>query len=235
MELDLAKQIISDSKNIYLITSQNPEAIACVLSLFYSLKESGKNVNLIIDSLPENLRFLSPSLDFISYPKNFVISVPESVAKISQIYYEKNPESLKIHLTLENGNIKKDNVAFYFSENKPDLIITVGVQDYAKILPEMLDQYAFLLDSPILNIDNSPDNKKFGKINLTEQKSLAETASHLAGSDKKEYANCLLCALVIYTDNFKKNVTAELFQIAADLMKKGANLKEITENLANEK
>ena len=90
-----SKQIISDSKNIYLITSEEPEAIASTLALFYTLKELGKNVNLIIETLPENLKFLAPSLDFISYPKNFVISIPNNVAKISQIYYEKNDDALK--------------------------------------------------------------------------------------------------------------------------------------------
>jgi len=121
------KQLISDSKNIYLITSQEPEAITSTLALFYTLKDLGKNVNLVIDALPENLKFLAPSLDFISYPKNFVVSIPNSVAQISQIYYEKDSAALKIHLTLEGGNIKKDNISFYFSESKPDLIITVGI------------------------------------------------------------------------------------------------------------
>ena len=85
-----AKQIIGEAKNIYLLPSQGPEAIASTMALFYTLKDLGKNVNLILDSLPENLRFLAPSLDFISYPKNFVVSIPNNVAQVSQIYYEKN-------------------------------------------------------------------------------------------------------------------------------------------------
>lgn len=231
MELQESKNIINNSKNIYLIPSDNHEAIACALSLFYSLKELGKNVNLIIDTLPENLRFLSPSLDFISYPKNFVISVPDSVAKISQIYYEKNPDNLKIHLTLESGHIKKDNISFYFSEAKPDLIITIGVQDYSKELSGKLNSFAFLMDSAILNIDNSKENQKFGKINLVEEKPLADIAAGLTGNQNKDASRCLLTALVIYTDNFKKNITAEVFQMASDLMKKGTNLEEITKNI----
>jgi len=231
MDFQESKQIISDSKNIYLITSEEPEAIASTLALFYTLKESGKNVNLLMEALPGNLGFLAPSLDFISYPKNFVISIPSNVAKISQIYYEKNDEALKIHLTLENGHIKKDNIAFYFSEAKPDLIIAIGVKNFAEELPKKLNSFGFLLDSPILNIDNSPENKKFGKINLVEQKSLAELVSALAESSRKEYAMCLLASLVVHTDNFRKNLTAEVFEIAANLMKKGGNLQEIINNL----
>jgi nanoRNase/pAp phosphatase (c-di-AMP/oligoRNAs hydrolase) len=226
-----SKQLISDAKNIYLITAEEPEAITSTLALFYTLKELGKNVNLIIDTLPESLKFLAPSLDFISYPKNFVISIPNNIAQVSQIHYEKNSDALKIHLTLENGNIKKDNIAFYFAEAKPDLIITVGIKDYSKELPAKLDSFGFLLDSPILNIDNSKENQKFGKINLLAESSLSETILSLAESASKESANCLLAGLVIYTENFKNKLTAEIFQATSDLMKKGADLKIITENI----
>jgi len=118
MNTEETKQIIADSKNIYIIPQEEPEELVCALALFYTLKELNKNVNLIIGELPENLKFLAPSLDFISYPKNFVISVPNRIADISQIYYERNDNNLKIHLTLEKGIIKKDDVSFYFSEAK---------------------------------------------------------------------------------------------------------------------
>lgn len=235
-----SKQIISDSKNIYLITSEKPEAITSTLALFYTLKELGKNVNLIIDALPENLKFLAPSLDFISYPKNFVISVPNNIAEVSQIYYEKGADALKIHLTLENGNIKKDNISFYFSETKPDLIITLGIKDFSKELPSKLDSFGFLLDSPILNIDASAgsvqDNTKFGKINLLGDNSITEIIAALIKNihsepTRREPALCLLSGVVIYTENFKDKLSAEIFELAGALMKSGADLKLITENI----
>ena len=49
---------------------------------------------------------------------------------------------------------------------------------------------------------------------------------------KKETADCLLAGLVIYTNNFKNSkTTAEIFQTAGLLMKNGANIKEITDNI----
>jgi len=239
-----AKQIITEAKNIYLIPSEEPEAIALTLALFYTLKELGKNVNLIIDpltdGLPENLKFLTPSADFISSPKNFVISIPNKVAQISQISYEKNDDALKIHLTIENGNIKKDNIAFYFSETKPDLIITLGIKDYSEELSGKLNSFGFLLDSPILNIDTLANsvqvNKKFGKINLLGESSLTEIIFSLLKNInnapiKKELATCLLTGLVIYTENFKNKITADIFEMAGSFMKSGADLKQITDNL----
>jgi len=234
--LQESKQVISDSKNICLIPLEEPEAVALTLALFYTLKELGKNVNLIIENVPENLKFLAPSLDFVSYPKNFVISVPNKIANISQIFYEKNEEALKIHLTLEGGNIKKENIAFYFSETKPDLIITLGVKDYSQELSNRLNSFGYLLDSPILNIDNEQNNKKFGKINLLDNTSLTEIILSLlkninGGTMKKELAECLLSGIVIYTENFKKNITADIFEVAGSLMKSGASLKNITDNI----
>jgi len=230
-----AKQLISEAKNIYLVPSDKPEAVAATLALFYTLKNLGKNVNTIIENIPENLKFLSPSLDFVSYPKNFVISVPNKVANVSQIFYEKNDEALKIHLTIENGNIKKDNIAFYFAEVKPDLIITTGIKDYSAELSGKLNSFGFLLDSPVLNIDNGQENKKFGKINVIESLPLSEMVSNLLDDIDNNTAKCLLTGIVLYTDNFRKNITAEIFGAASQLMKQGADLKTITENLYKEK
>src|SRR3989344_4974962 len=165
------KQLISEARNICVIPSQHnePESLSAALALFYTLKELNKNVNLIIQDFPEKFNFLIPSLDFISTPKNFVISIPRNLADVSQVYYEKNEENLKIHLTIDKGSIKKDNISFYFSEAKPDLIITLGIKDFKSELENKLNSFGFILDSPILNIDSletgGQENKKFGKIN----------------------------------------------------------------------
>jgi len=241
MEFQEAKNLINEAKNIYLIPEENlrPEAITSALSLFYTLRELGKNVNIIIENFPENLKFLTPSLDFISYPKNFVVSIPNELADVSQIYYEKNDDALKIHLTIEKGVIKKEDISFYFSESKPDLIITLGIKDYRNQLENRLNSFGFLLDSPILNIDDIQDNKNFGKINLTGDQSITETILDLIkslndGILNKESINCLLAGLIIYTDNFRNfNVTADIFQTAGHLMKSGADLDNIKENIYN--
>ena len=242
-EINEAKQIINDSRNIYIIPSQIDEAesVACALALFYTLKEFDKNVNLIIDEIPERFKFLTPSLDFISLPKNFVISIPNKKADVSQIYYEKDSDGLKIHLSLSNGQIKKDDISFYFSEAKPDVIITIGIKDFSAQLTKKLNFYGFLMESPILNIDNfslvGENNKNFGKINLLKDLSLAEIIINLIKSIdenliKKEAATCFLTALMIFSENFKSAKTnSAMFDIASFLIKKGADHQQITNNL----
>ncbi len=242
-EISESKKIISEAKNIYIIPSQNNEveSIACALALFYTLKEFGKNVNLVVDEMPERFNFLVPSLDFISLPKNFVISIPSEKADVSQIYYEKNNDSLKIHLSLNSGHIKKDDISFYFSEAKPDVIITMGIKDFGAQLVKRLNFYGFLMESPILNIDNNlpagENNKNFGKINLVKDSSLAEITLDLIRSIdenliKKEPAACLLAALMIFYENFKNQKTNHtVFDAASFLMKKGADRQQIADNL----
>ncbi len=242
--LEQAKQLINEAKNIYIVPegSADPDSVATALALFYTLKELNKNVNLVIDeTLPENLKFLIPSLDFISYPKNFVISIPSKVADISQIFYDKDEQGLKVHLTLNKGIIKKDDISFYFSDTKPDLIITLGIKDFKDQMAKKMDSFGFLLDSPILNIDSGEEaetkNKNFGKINLIRGSSLAETALDLVKNPhidliKKEAATCLLAGIAAFTENFgNSKITPETFETASLLMKKGADLKIIKENL----
>ena len=242
--LEQAKQLISEAKNIYIIPngSAEPDSVATALALFYTLKELNKNVNLIInEELPENLKFLIPSLDFISYPKNFVISIPSKVADVSQIFYDKDEQGLKVHLTLNKGVIKKDDISFYFSDTKPDLIITLGIKDFKDHMSQKMDSFGFLLDSPILNIDSGgtdvQENKNFGKINLIRDSSLAETALDLVKNPhieaiKKEAATCFLAGITAFTENFgNSKVTTETFETASLLTKRGADLKVIKENL----
>lgn len=245
--LDDIKNLISEAKNICVIPLQTnePESLPAALALFYTLRELHKNVNLIAGDVPEKFNFLVPPLDFISQPKNFVISIPKNVAEISQVYYEKNEDDLKIHLTIDRGNIKKDNISFYFSDAKPDLIITLGIKDFKKELENKLDSFGFLLDSPIINIDgltsltvdNALENTKFGKINAIEEESLPEAILEIIkalqiNAVDKNTANSLLTGLVIHYENFQhQDVTPETFELCARLMRQGANHQQIIANI----
>lgn len=228
------KNLVSQSKNICVIPSKEPESLPSALALFYTLRESGKNVNVIVDSIPEKLNFLVPSPDFISTPKNFVFSIPKDVAEISQIYYEKNDQAVKIHLTLDRGRITKDNVAFYVENAKPDLVITVGIKDFQKDLAGQLDGFGFLLGVAIVNIDaddnGQPEklNTKFGQVNIIENASLAQAAlkaimAIIGDAISKNTANCLLTGLLMHYENFTSLSTGpEALETAASLIKHGA-------------
>lgn len=228
------KNLLSNAKNICLIPSQEPEALAASLALFYTLRELHKNVNVTNETLPKNLAFLVPSLDFISFPKDMVISIPKTAADVSQVYYEKNDDALKIHLTLAGGMLKKEDVQLYFTQTKPDVVITLGIQNFQQELEKKLDSFGFLLGAPIVNLDNHPENVAFGKVNIVEHKSLAELVlgifKDLLHTDiKSRAADCLLAGLALYYENFKsEKVHPEVFSTASLLIKHGANYQTVS-------
>ncbi len=235
---DEAKKLISESKNICIVPAQThePQSLAATLALFYTLREMGKNVNVISDEFPEILRFLVPPLDFISAPKNLVISIPRTSADVSQIYYEKGEESLKIHLTVDRGRVKKEDLLLYFENAKPDAVITLGIQNFRTELEHKLDSYGFLLDAPIINIDTNTDNVKFGQVNLVSKTSISETVldiiNAMGATITKEAADCLLTGLTLQYENFQNpSTTPEVFERCALLMKHGADRKNIINHL----
>lgn len=238
MDTEQAKNLIKQSKTIYILPSpQREESVAVALALFYTLKELDKNVNLVIDEIPARLKFLIPSLNYISHPRNFVISVPKTAAEISQIRYEKDEKNLKIFLTIDKGNIKKSDISFSFISPGADALVAIGVGELDPDLNE-----SFLSNATILNIDNNKENKGFGKINLLEEsRSLVEIVlgiiksldENIAGGIiKKDIATSLLAGLVIFSNNFRgQNISPELLETAAFLAKKGEPLKLITKQL----
>src|SRR3989344_1749129 len=169
--LEEIKNLISQAKSICIIPSQHePESLTAALALFYTLRELNKNVNLIIEEVPEKLQFLIPSLDFISSPKNFVISIPRSLADVSQIYYEKNEEHVKIHVITQTS-------------------ISQATLEIIKCINEDLV--------------------------------------------KKNSADCILAGLMTHYEHFQSPKTnPEVFEIAAYLIKKGADNQSIASNLA---
>jgi len=236
------KNVLASAKNICIIPAQSDqsrtlttvgESAAAALALFYTLKELGKNVNLLAGRFSEKLDLLVPSLDALTTPKNVVISVPKAAADISQVYYEKNDDQLKIHLTVERGQLKKEHISFYFEESKPDLVITLGIQNFQEALAGTLNSFGYLLDAPIVNIDNNLQNLKFGAHNVVEEKSLAELVLEIIGTQPgKNAANCLLAGLVMHYENFKSKKTGpEIFQLVSQLIKQGAQYDTIVDSI----
>jgi len=229
------KNLIEQSKSIYILPAKDcQEIIASALALFYTLKELNKNVNLMLEEVPERLKFLIPSLNYISYPRNFSLSIPNSKTEISQIRYEKNEQDLKVYLTIEKGNIKKSDISFCFVAPKADVLLTVGLKEF-----ERESDNDILSSASIINISNKEGASNFGLVNLIKPgyplaqmlinfiKSINE-----GGFSNKNTNSALLASLIIFSDNFQNQKTSpELLESAAFLIKKGAERQEILENL----
>jgi len=226
-----AEKTIKKSQNIWIFPSENlPDSIPASLALFYTLKKLSKNVNLFLENFPKKIEFLVPSLDFIDYPSEFIISIKNSDEDISQLYYEKNENDLKLFFKLKRGIIKKKNISFDWTWKKPDLIVTIGIKKLNEIgkLPEKIQKV------PILNIDTQNGNKMFGNINLIDQNStITEITTQVIKSIdenlfEENISTCLLTGLILISDNFSKPENLpQVFERAAFLMKKGGSWQKV--------
>lgn len=96
----------------------------------------------------------------------------------------------------------------------------------------------------ILNIDHHPKNDlhRIAKYNLVDYQAsstseiLFQIINQMRIRIDKNIALCLLCGLYTDTGSFKhSNTTPKVLEIASTLLKKGARLKQITDNIINAK
>ncbi len=92
----------------------------------------------------------------------------------------------------------------------------------------------------IVNIDHHISNNYFGKINLVESSAsstteiLAKFFKNIGFKISKEVATALLAGILADTDNFSnKGTSRESFDVAADLLKQGANINKINHHNRN--
>ena len=235
-----AEKTIEGSQNIWIFPSENlPDSIPASLALFYTLKKLSKNVNLFLESFPKNIEFLVPSLDNINYPGEFIISIKNSNEDISQLYYEKNENGLKLFFKIKKGIIKKENISFDWTWGKPDLIITIGFKKINEINPPHHFLYLNSEGSggqkiPILNIDAQNKNQKFGKINLIDQDStITEITTQLIKSIdenlfEENISTCLLTGFILISENFSKPKNLpQIFERVVFLIKKQGSWQKV--------
>lgn len=166
-----AKKLINDSKNVSVFVPNNSEldALSSAFSLCYALNNQGKNVVCLpqIRNLPEKYFSFFPG-ELI--PKDFVISIKGK--EVSELYYEKQNEALKIYLTLKDGKIEKEDIHFNSlrrtNEQDSDLFITIGIEQLERIGSFYEKNFKAFWQTPIINIDNHISNNKFGNVNLVE-------------------------------------------------------------------
>lgn len=232
-----AKKLIHDAHNISILLSSDiqEDNLGSALALFHSLKKNGKKVNILLP--PSSLEKIRTSNAYkLLQPKNFVISIDTSQKQVSEIFYEKNAENLKICLSLSSGNITEEDIDFSFisfkpadslKEEKPDLLITLGIQ---KLEEPIIEQKI-----PILNIDNHSDGKNFGKIDLKRsQSSLAQTMIRLIDEIDKNIATCLLSGTICFSLQSKTQMQPKTFEAISYLIRKGADIQKIIQYFKTE-
>lgn len=242
------KKIIENSQTINLLPSPKfqRDSFPATLALFYSLKQSGKNVNLLATHYPHRFNFLVKREEPRPPQNSFLISIKEAGAKLSQLFYEKTEGGLNLFLKTKYGELKKEDISLKpllniinpirdpASNGTEDILITVGIEKLGEV-------EGFLKTKPdtLINIDNQLSNENYGQLNLVEisTSTLSEIIFdllNLMGENLFDVStsNALLCGVIYGTSNFQSgSITPQIFQKISYLMEKGADFKGIITQL----
>lgn len=244
MGLNSLEQIqdqLKKNETVLICVGKNPEGdiVGSALALALALKKLGKKADVICPTaIPEKLSFL-PQVDTISHKlvgaRDYVFSVDIDKDKLQQLRYEVEDHKLKIFITAKNGELDKDRIGLESSKFNYDLIVVLGASDLEDLGNVYDENPELFYDIPVINIDHTPSNEFFGKINLVDVavSSTAELIYNLvSGLDEKlideEIATELLTGIIAETESFQnKNTTPKAFLAAAALIAKGANKQDI--------
>ncbi len=235
--------LINSSKNILIAPPENlsGDALASGLALTDILNRLGKNSNIIIpEKLPEKFNFLSKINPFSSdqiKEREFILSIKNKNNHINNLSYKKEGDLLHIYLKAKDKIEEKDLRIKYF--HSFDLIFTIKNQEYKHIGKAFDYNPDLFFETPIINIDNHPDNERFGQINLIDITSSSVSEIILDLIDfidrsllDKEVATKILAGLIEATNNFQSTkINPKAFNNAALLINRGGDQQKIIRNL----
>ena len=243
-EKEALTQAISQAQGIGIVISerQTIDSAAAGLALYLSLKETGKNVQIISKKGPlvelSNLFGVDKIESSFSGSTNLLtISVPYREGEIEKVSYNIEKDKLNVNLFAEESGItfNEKDIEYIRKGSAPSLIITVGVLS--------LDEASGLFDSSqanIINIDNSSENTLFGTIVLSDSSfsSLSEIAAQfikeLSLPNNPDISQNLLDGISYATRNFSLPTTSAFaFDAAGDLLMLGARRKGRDERTNN--
>lgn len=236
--LKKTRKIIEKYQNINLLP--NPElekdSFSAALALFYALKKLGKNVNLLTKKTSETFGFLINEKPVTSQEADFRISIRETGAKLSNLFYEKTTRGINLFLKTEGGTLTKEDISFEKLSNGIALI-TIGINSFK-------DTQSFIDKEPdcIINIDNNLSNENFGHANIIESTSttLSEVVLHIISflSENlfdKEISTPLLAGIIHESFTMRNaKLNPQTFEKIGFLVEQGADLKTISNKLCGE-
>jgi nanoRNase/pAp phosphatase (c-di-AMP/oligoRNAs hydrolase) len=246
---------INKANNILIVFPKtwNGDAVASSLALFLYLKKLDKKIDIAADKLEDE-----PSGDYkvdnsifsflpayneiknsIDNLRKFIISLDITNAKVSQIKYKVEENTLNFIISPKEGFFTHDDISSSSSGFKYDLIITLDTPDLESLGKIYDSDTEFFYKTPIINIDHRSNNEEFGQINFVELTavSVSEILFSLFESYSRELidediATCLLAGIIIKTKSFKTpNITPHALLATSQLISMGGRREEIVNNL----
>ncbi len=215
---------------------------AAALSLFLSLKNSGKNVQVISLSDPQVLESHLVGIDqveksFSGNVKVLTISVPYKEGEIDKVSYNIDKDRLNVNLFAQTHGVSfsEKEIEFIKKGAAPNAIVSIGVS----LKHELESAVEVKEDTKILQIDLKSSDR-FGNIALVDptysslSEAVTELLYELAYPIDVDIAQNLLDGIIAATHNFSKTASMFAFQFAGILMQNGAQRRDFQRSQAAE-
>lgn len=230
------KEAIEKYNNIGIAfaSASSVDCAAAALSLYLSLKNSGKNVTIVSPSNPlvevsSLVGIDEVSNSFGGESGDLIVSFPYKEGEIEKVSYTRDDNYLNI--VVKAGELglgfNERDVKYTRGGSAPELLFIVGTPRISD-LGSLFDP-SILKDTVVVNVDNDSQNQGFGDIVMVSNRlsSVSEAiANLLLALNMKidlDIAQNLMLGLSAATDNFQSEATSPLaFEIAGILMRQGA-------------
>ena len=214
MDTQKAIELLEKSEHAALLLAPEPD-IDCWASaevLARALEEKGKTVGFLPTVRPDHAapppvfkKVLNPS----ALTREFIVSLDTVSSPASQLRYEKHDGRIDVIFSPKATAIRKESFSFRDGTIQCDLIIALGIPDIETMTHHPDMDPRILTEVPIINIDTSAENRRYGEANLAsdERTSLSEIVCQtLQSSDNwaptGEAATLLLAGIMAATDSF---------------------------------
>jgi hypothetical protein len=247
MDIQKAIELLEKSEHLAILFSpeQTLDSLAASEVLTQILASHHKNVGFLTtpdkkEALTKQPHLFKKIIEAKQLLREFVISIDTLSSPVSQLRYEKEEQKIDVILSPQDYPFKKEAVSFKEGKLQCDCAILLGVAN-----PELLTlnsaEPEFFTNTPLLNIDFSAENQKYGEVNLLDGKksSLSEIVYALISifnptaldADK---ATLFLTGIIEQTKNFTTPSTnADTLLAASELMRLGARHTEAQELCQN--
>lgn len=239
------KQLVSQHTHFLLVFPANGggDVLASALTWRQVLLSQGKQVEIVASGFktPKNLHFLTGA-DKVQGELHgihkFIIKVDISHAPVESLSYDVKDNWLSIYVTPKSGSITKQELRTAQTNFKYDVIFCFGSPDLNSLGDVFFNNTDLFYKTPVINIDCSPRNERFGQINWVGIPAAAVSEANYRllkqmGTDiTASLATTILTGMTAATKSFTTpSVTPATLAIASELVEKGAERDTIVQHL----
>ena len=215
---------------------QNLDTYAAALSLYLSLIQAGKKVQIVSKKSPTVEVSSLVGIDrvkegFVGNTSKLVVALPYIKGEVEKVLFTEAPDTINFHLTAAEGRsitpFDLKDVKLMWEGGAPAAIITIGVGTVDE-LNGVVDTNA----AKIVNIDSFSGNSRFGEVVLVDESfsSLSEVVGKIIKDlnlpTDLDIAQNVMDGVLFATRNFTKPNTSPLaFEAVSNSMYQGAQRK----------